>query len=207
MFIEPRIGGISSEKHPTGWIEVISGCMFSGKTEELIRRLNRAIIAKQKVTIFKPTVDTRYHSEEVVSHNNNSISSTTVDRAETILDLAGDCQVVGIDEAQFFDDRIVDVCNQLANEGKRVIVAGLDMDYEGKPFGPMPLLLAIAEYVTKVHAICTVSGMPASFSFRLGSSQEKLMLGAKYEYEARSRYYFNKGMKEKNNQQQDPLHE
>lgn len=200
MFIEPRIDNVASEKHPTGWIEVISGCMFSGKTEELIRRLNRAIIAKQKVTIFKPSVDTRYHAEEVVSHNNNSIPSITVDHPEAILDLAGDCQIVGIDEAQFFDDKIVDVCNQLANQGKRVIVAGLDMDYEGKPFGPMPFLLAIAEYVTKVHAICAVSGGPASFSFRLGPSQEKLMLGEKHEYEARSRYYFNKGMQEKNTQ-------
>ncbi len=197
MFVEPQIGGVASEKCPAGWIEVISGCMFSGKTEELIRRLNRAIIAKQRVNIFKPVADTRYHPQAVVSHNNNSIASVTVDQAEAILAQAGDCQVVGIDEAQFFDDKIVDVCNQLANSGKRVIVAGLDMDYEGKPFGPMPFLLAIAEYVTKVHAICTVSGTPASFSFRLGASKEKLMLGTKHEYEARSRYYFNQGMKEK----------
>lgn len=203
MFIEPQIGGVPSENCPTGWIEVISGCMFSGKTEELIRRLNRAIIAKQHVEIFKPSIDDRYHAEEVVSHNNKNISATTVDRAEEILGLAGECHVVGIDEAQFFDDAIVDVCNQLANQGKRVIVAGLDMDYEGKPFGPMPFLMAIAEYVTKVHAICAVSGAPASFSFRLGSSKEKFMLGAQHEYEARSRHHFNQGMKEKGSRHQD----
>lgn len=207
MFIEPHLGGVPSGNHPTGWIEVISGCMFSGKTEELIRRLNRAIIAKQHVEIFKPSVDKRYHTEEVVSHNNKSIPSVTVERAEEILNLAGECRIVGIDEAQFFDDKIVDVCNQLANQGKRVIVAGLDMDYEGKPFGPMPFLMAIAEYVTKVHAICAVSGAPASFSFRLSSSKEKFMLGAQHEYEARSRYYFNQGMKEKADQHQDTSHD
>lgn len=197
MFVEPQIGGGSTGEYPGGWIEVISGCMFSGKTEELIRRLNRAIIARQPVEIFKPSIDKRYHEEEVVSHSNKSIPSITVDHAEEIPDLAGECKVVGIDEAQFFDDKIVDVCNQLANQGKRVIVAGLDMDYEGRPFGPMPFLMAVAEYVTKVHAICAVSGTPASFSFRLTTSKEKLMLGAQHEYEARCRYYFNQGMKEK----------
>jgi len=181
----------------TGWIEVISGCMFSGKTEELIRRLRRAIIAKQHVEIFKPAVDTRYHSEEVVSHNQTRIASTAVSHAHDILELAGACKVVGIDEAQFFNDDIVDVCNHLANQGKRVIVAGLDMDYEGKPFGPMPNLLAVAEYVTKVHAICAQSGAPASFSFRLTTKREQRVLGAKEHYEARSRYHYNLGMAEK----------
>lgn len=193
MFIEPQIGGVPS----TGWIEVISGCMFSGKTEELIRRLNRAIIARQHVEIFKPAIDKRYHDQDVVSHNQNRIPSSAVTHAEDILPLAGECKVVGIDEAQFFDDKIVDVCNSLANQGKRVIVAGLDMDYEGKPFGPMPFLMAVAEYVTKVHAICAVSGAPASFSFRLTSAEEKLMLGACHEYEARCRYHFNQGMAHK----------
>ncbi len=194
MFVEPHIGPPHEQ---AGWIEVIAGCMFSGKTEELIRRLHRAVIAKQKVEIFKPGVDTRYHLEEITSHNNNSIPSTSVNYSEEIYSLSENCQVVGIDEAQFFDDQIVDVCVRLANNGKRVIVAGLDMDFEGKPFGPMPNLLAVAEYVTKLHAICAVSGAPASFSFRLSSGKEKLMLGAKEEYEARSRYYFNKGMREK----------
>jgi len=194
MFTEPQGGGLHYDNMQTGWIEVICGCMFSGKTEELIRRLNRAIIAKQHVEIFKPTVDTRYHDEEVVSHNQNSIASTAVEKAEDILKHAGNCKVVGIDEAQFFDDSIVEVCNTLANHGKRVVVAGLDMDYEGKPFGPMPYLMAVAEYVTKVHAICAVSGAPASFSLRLKSNQEKMMLGTDTEYEARSRFFFNQGM-------------
>jgi thymidine kinase len=196
MFIEPHLGGIS-QKEQAGWIEVICGCMFSGKTEELIRRLNRAIIARQKVEIFKPVVDKRYHHEKIVSHNENAIRSTPVNFANDILLLAGDCQVVGIDEAQFFDDAIVDICNTLANAGKRVIVAGLDMDYEGKPFGPMPQLLAIAEFVTKVHAICAHTGQLASYSFRLTESNEKVMLGQKGEYEARSRTAFLEGMKAK----------
>ena len=190
MFTEPQVGGLPSGAPYVGWIEVICGCMFSGKTEELIRRLNRAIIARQPVRIFKPTLDDRYHADHVVSHNQNSISSTSVDNAQDIIGLADQCQVVGIDEAQFFDKTIVDVCNELANQGKRVIVAGLDMDYEGKPFGPMPYLMAIAEYVTKVHAICAVSGTPASFSFRLTPSQDQLQVGASEQYEARSRYYF-----------------
>lgn len=171
--------------------------MFSGKTEELIRRLNRALIAKQRVEIFKPIVDKRYHQQDIVSHNANSIRSTPVDFANDILLLSGDCQVVGIDEAQFFDEAIVDVCNTLANNGKRVIVAGLDMDYEGKPFGYMPQLLAIAEFVTKVHAICAQTGQLASYSFRLTDDPQQVMLGEKGQYEARSRTAFLQGMKEK----------
>ena len=194
MFIEPSLGGKSSSGR-AGWIEVISGCMFSGKTEELIRRLNRALIAKQKVEIFKPSIDKRYHSEQVVSHNENSIRSTPVQFANDILLLAGDCDVVGIDEAQFFDEAIVEICNTLANQGKRVIVAGLDMDYEGRPFGPMPNLLAVAEFVTKVHAICAQTGELASFSFRLSEHEQQVMLGEKNEYEARSRKAFQDGMK------------
>jgi thymidine kinase len=171
--------------------------MFSGKTEELIRRLNRALIARQKVEIFKPVIDTRYHQEQIVSHNENSIRSTPVNFANDILLLAGECDVVGIDEAQFFDDAIIEVCNTLANTGKRVIVAGLDMDYEGKPFGSMPNLLAIAEFVTKVHAICAQTGELASFSYRLVESDKQVMLGERKEYEARSRKAFIDGMKKR----------
>lgn len=198
MFTEPQGVGLRYDDMQAGWIEVICGCMFSGKTEELIRRLNRALIARQHVEIFKPSVDTRYHTEEVVSHNKNSIASTAVQQAEDILKMAGECKVVGIDEAQFFDDKIIDVCNELANKGKRVIIAGLDMDYEGKPFGPMPYLMAIAEYVTKVHAICAVSGAPASFSYRLTPDKEKMVLGTAEQYEARSRLHFNQGIAKKN---------
>jgi thymidine kinase len=194
MFIEPHLGGRSRAEHP-GWIEVICGCMFSGKTEELIRRLNRAIIAKQKVEIFKPVIDKRYDEEKIVSHNETTIRSTPVNFANDILLLAGDCDVVGIDEAQFFDEAIVDTCNTLANQGKRIIVAGLDMDFEGKPFGPMPNLLAVAEFVTKVHAICAQTGELASFSFRLTENDQQVMLGEKNEYEARSRKAFIEGMK------------
>lgn len=194
MFIEPHLGG-SPQTKKAGWIEVICGCMFSGKTEELIRRLNRALIARQKVEIFKPVTDKRYHHQHIVSHNEKAIRSTAVNFANDILMLAGDCQVVGIDEAQFFDEAIVDICNRLANEGKRVIVAGLDMDFEGKPFGPMPALLAVAEFVTKVHAICARTGQLASYSFRLGESDQQVMLGEKDQYEARSRTAFLEGMK------------
>ena len=194
MFIEPNFGG-NYAKGRSGWIEVICGCMFSGKTEELIRRLNRAIIAKQRVEIFKPVTDKRYHHTEIVSHNENAIRSTPVNFASDILLLAGDCDVVGIDEAQFFDEALVEVCNNLANNGKRVIVAGLDMDYEGKPFGPMPNLLAVSEFVTKVHAICAQTGELASFSFRLIDNDAQVMLGEKGEYEARSRNAFFDGMK------------
>lgn len=198
MFIEPHLGN-QRRQECAGWIEVIAGCMFSGKTEELIRRLNRSIIARQKVEIFKPVIDTRYHQENIVSHNENTIRSTPVNFSSDILLLAGDCDVVGIDEAQFFDDAIVDVCNTLANSGKRVIIAGLDMDFEGKPFGPMPHLLAVAEYVTKVHAICAQTGELASFSFRLSDSSRQVMLGEKTEYEARSRSAFIEGMKARKN--------
>jgi thymidine kinase len=196
MFIEPHLG---RNKHPekSGWIEVVCGCMFSGKTEELIRRLNRALIAKQKVEIFKPAIDKRYHDVKIVSHADREIRSTPVNFASDILLLAGDCEVVGIDEAQFFDDAIVEVCNQLANGGKRVIVAGLDMDFEGKPFGPMPQLLAVAEFVTKVHAICAQTGELASFSYRLNDSSSQVLLGEKDKYEARSRSAFVEGMKSK----------
>jgi thymidine kinase len=196
MFIEPHLGGKYGHDR-VGWIEVISGCMFSGKTEELIRRLNRAIIAKQKVEIFKPVTDRRYHHTEIVSHNENTIRSTPVNFASDMLLLTGHCDVVGIDEAQFFDSTIVEVCNTLANNGKRVIVAGLDMDYEGKPFGPMPNLLAVAEFVTKVHAICAQTGDLASFSFRLIDNDAQVMLGEKGEYEARSRRAFVEGMRER----------
>lgn len=196
MFIEPQFGA-KSQQERAGWIEVICGCMFSGKTEELIRRLNRAIIAKQKVEIFKPVIDTRYHETKIVSHNENAIRSTPVNFAADIILLAGDSDVVGIDEAQFFDEGIVDVCNTLANQGKRVIVAGLDMDFEGKPFGPMPFLLAVAEFVTKVHAICAQTGELASFSYRLISNDKQVMLGELGEYEARSRKAFFEGMKDR----------
>jgi len=192
MFIEPHLGG----REKTGWIEVICGCMFSGKTEELIRRLNRALIAQQKVEIFKPAVDKRYHEEKIISHSEREIRSTPVNFAGDILLLAGNCDVVGIDEAQFFDEAIVEVCNTLANQGKRVIVAGLDMDYEGKPFGPMPNLLAVAEFVTKVHAICAQTGELASFSFRLTADKSRVLLGEKDSYEARSRRVFVEGMKQ-----------
>lgn len=189
MFIEPSIGK-SIAKGKKGHIEVICGSMFSGKTEELIRRLNRALIAKQKVEIFKPSVDKRYHEEDVVSHNETAIRSTPVNFAEDIILLSGDCDVVGIDEVQFFDSRIVHVANVLANAGKRVILAGLDMDFEGKPFEPIPQLLAIAEYVTKVHAICMKCGDLASYSYRLLATKEKVLLGEKDSYEARCRKCF-----------------
>lgn len=173
--------------------------MFSGKTEELIRRLNRALIAQQRVEIFKPIIDKRYHHEKIVSHAAREIRSTPVHFAQDILLLAGTCDVVGIDEAQFFDEAIVDVCNQLANSGKRVIVAGLDMDFEGKPFGPMPNLLAVAEFVTKVHAICAQTGELASFSFRLSDNPAQVLLGEKDQYEARSRTAFVQGLKAREN--------
>jgi thymidine kinase len=193
MFIEPGLGSLSTRS--AGWIEVISGCMFSGKTEELIRRLNRALIARQKVEIFKPSLDKRYHAENIVSHNATSIRSTPVQYPVDILLPAGPCDVVGIDEAQFFDDSIVEVCNTLANGGKRVIVAGLDMDFEGRPFGPMPHLMAVAEFVTKVHAICAETGELASYSYRLTGDEGQVVLGEKGQYEARSRRSFVEAMK------------
>ena len=183
MFIEPHIRG-----ERRGWIEVICGSMFSGKTEELIRRLKRARIANMKVEIFKPSVDKRYHEEEIVSHDENSILSTPVDLPEDILLLSRDVDVIGIDEAQFFDDNIVAVCNQLALRGIRVIVAGLDMDYQGKPFGPMPDLLAIADYITKLHAICVKCGNIAGFSYRKIPREGQVVLGERDIYEPRCRY-------------------
>ena len=192
MFIEPQISKRKSNK--SGWIEVICGSMFSGKTEELIRRLNRARLAKQKLEIFKPALDTRYSESDVVSHDENAIRSTPVQFANDILLLAGNSDVIGIDEAQFFDKDLPGVCNQLAKQGKRVIIAGLDMDFAGNPFGPMPDLLSIAEFVTKVHAICMQCGALASYSYRLTTEKEKVMLGEKTEYEARCRSCFVEGV-------------
>jgi len=171
----------------TGWIEVVCGCMFSGKTEELIRRLRRAQIAKQKVAVFKPKIDNRYSSEHIVSHSEQSLVSHPVEDASEISRLAGDAQVVGIDEGQFFKANIVEVCNQLADEGKRVIIAGLDQDYTGKPFEPMPQLLAVAEYITKTLAICVVCGNPADRTQRKSKQHELVVVGAKDIYEARCR--------------------
>ena len=166
-----------------GWIEVVCGSMFSGKTEELIRRLKRAQFAKQKVEIFKPAIDVRYSEEDVVSHDSHAIRCTPVENSCNILLLAGDVDVVGIDEAQFFDPNIVSVCKTLADNGVRVIVAGLDMDYLGKPFGPMPNLMAVAEYVTKVHAICVRCGNIANHSHRLTENDKLVMLGEVHDYE------------------------
>lgn len=190
MFLENPVN--HTEKF--GWIEVISGSMFSGKTEELIRRLRRAQFAKQRVEIFKPAVDTRYDDENVVSHQGNEIRSTPVPAAANIRILADGCDVIGIDEAQFFDDEIVTVCNDLANAGIRVIVAGLDMDFKGQPFGPMPALMATAEYVTKVHAVCTRTGNLANYSFRKAANDNLVMLGETNEYEPLSRAAYYKAM-------------
>ncbi len=191
MFLEPRF----HNTHRKGWIEVICGSMFSGKTEELIRRLNRARIAGLKVEIYKPTVDTRYHETEIVSHNANSIPSNPVSSALNILLMNKDADVIGIDEAQFFDDSLLYVSQTLAEKGVRVLVAGLDMDYLGKPFGPMPALMSVAEYVTKVHAICMVCGDLATHSFRKVGDNSQVMLGEKDTYEARCRHCYNEGMK------------
>lgn len=190
MFLENTV----NQEEQFGWIEVICGSMFSGKTEELIRRLKRATFAKQRVEIFKPAVDTRYDDEEVVSHDKNQIRSTPVPAAANIPILADGCDVVGIDEAQFFDDEIVKVCNDLANRGIRVIVAGLDMDFKGKPFGPMPALMATAEYVTKVHAVCPRTGNLANYSFRKSASDDLVLLGETDEYEPLSRAAYYKAM-------------
>ena len=190
MFLENTV----NHKEQFGWIEVICGSMFSGKTEELIRRLKRAKFARQKVEIFKPAVDVRYDDEMVVSHDSNEIRSTPVPAAANIPILADGCDVVGIDEAQFFDDEIVSVCNDLANKGIRVIVAGLDMDFKGNPFGPMPNLMATAEYVTKVHAVCTRTGNLAQFSFRKSKNDDLVLLGGTEEYEPLSRGAFYKAM-------------
>ena len=174
----------------TGWIEVVCGSMFSGKTEELIRRLNRAKIAKQKVEIFKPAIDTRYDEEDVVSHDSTAVKSTPVENAQQILFYSEYFEVVGIDEAQFFGEELVAVCNELANQGKRVIVAGLDMDYTGKPFGPIPLLMATAEYVTKVHAICIKCGNLAHYSHRKSADESLVLLGETDSYEPLCRKCF-----------------
>ncbi|MBT8187134.1 MAG: thymidine kinase [Croceitalea sp.] len=190
MFLENTV----NHKEQFGWIEVICGSMFSGKTEELIRRLKRAQFAKQKVEIFKPIVDTRYNEDMVVSHDANEIRSTPVPAAANIRLLADDCHVVGIDEAQFFDDEIVMVCNDLANRGVRVVVAGLDMDFKGNPFGPMPALMATAEYVTKVHAVCTRTGNLANYSFRKSDNDKLVLLGETDAYEPLSRAAFYKAM-------------
>ncbi len=175
-----------------GSIEVITGSMFSGKTEELIRRLRRAQFAGLKVEIFKPSLDNRYSESRVVSHDEKSIVSTPVDNASAILLLAGDVSVVGIDEAQFFDNTIIDVCNKLADNGIRIVIAGLDMDFMGNPFGPMPQLLAIAEYVTKVHAICMRCGNLAQYSFRKSDEAQVIVLGEKDKYEPLCRNCYNK---------------
>ena len=184
------------EAHRPGRIEVICGSMFSGKTEELIRRMKRAKFAKQKVEIFKPAIDTRYSEEDVVSHDQNSIHSTPIDASGAILLLASDIDVVGIDEAQFLDDNLVDVCNELANRGIRVIIAGLDMDFKGVPFGPIPALCAIADEVTKVHAICVKCGALAYVSHRLVADEHRVMLGEQSEYEPLCRACYQKTLKE-----------
>jgi thymidine kinase len=190
VFLEPYI-----RQQRAGWIEVVCGCMFSGKTEELIRRLKRAKIANQKVEIFKPATDTRYHQSNIVSHDENFIPSTPVQHSEQILLLADGIEVIGIDEAQFFDLELPRVCDVLAAKGLRVIIAGLDMDFTGKPFGPMSDLLAKAEYATKLHAICAVCGNLASYSFRKTSQSTQIVLGEKDVYEPRCRGCFMEGMK------------
>ena len=187
---------LSGELHRPGRIEVVCGSMFSGKTEELIRRVKRAVFARQRVEIFKPSIDTRYSEEEVVSHDRNSIRSTMVDTSASILLLASDIDVVGIDEAQFLDDGLPAVCNELANRGIRVIVAGLDMDFKGVPFGPMPALCAIADDVTKVHAICMRCGSLAYVSHRLVNEDKRVLLGEKAQYEPLCRECYLKALEE-----------
>lgn len=188
MFLENTI----NHAKQSGWMEVICGSMFSGKTEELIRRLRRAEMAGQNVEIFKPKIDTRYDKEDIVSHNRNKIKSTTVESPSEILLLGSNCDVVGIDEAQFFDNSIIDIANQLANNGIRVVIAGLDMDFMGRPFGPMPYLMATAEYVTKVHAICKRTGNLANYSMRISDNKDLVQLGETDSYEAVSRNIFSK---------------
>ena len=187
MFLENTI----NHAKQSGWMEVICGSMFSGKTEELIRRLRRAEMAGQNVEIFKPKLDVRYAEEEVVSHNQNKIRSTPVDSPNEILLLGSNCDVVGIDEAQFFDESVVEVANKLANSGIRVVIAGLDMDFMGRPFGSMPNLMATAEYVTKVHAICKRTGNLANYSRRISANKDLVQLGETESYEAVSRRVFN----------------
>tara|TARA_Y100000385_G_C13036506_1_gene613252 strand:- start:116 stop:709 length:594 start_codon:yes stop_codon:yes gene_type:complete len=194
MFLENPV----NTNEQFGWIEVICGSMFSGKTEELIRRLKRAQFAQQKIEIFKPVIDLRYDDELVTSHDQNQIPSTPVPAAANIPILADGCDVVGIDEVQFFDNEIIHVCNNLANSGIRVIVAGLDMDYQGNPFGPMPGLMATAEYVTKLHAICSRTGNLANYSYRTSSRDDLVILGEKENYEPLSRAAFFNAKKKKN---------
>tara|TARA_B100001250_G_scaffold165201_1_gene142205 strand:- start:107 stop:682 length:576 start_codon:yes stop_codon:yes gene_type:complete len=186
---------LKNKKNNFGWIEIICGSMFSGKTEELIRRAKRVKLAKQKIKIFKPKEDTRFKKKKIVSHNENFLKSKIIERPSEILKFSQTAQVIGIDEAQFFSDEIIEVCNKLANDGKRVIVAGLDMDYKGKPFGPMPNLMAIAEYVTKLHAICTKTGKMANYTNRKVDDKNLIMVGDKNKYEALSREAFNKTKK------------
>lgn len=188
MFLEPHFKGQRS-----GWIEVICGSMFSGKTEELIRRLKRAQFARQQVKIFKPLTDTRYHEEQIISHDANAILSVPIKSSGALLHLDHEVNVVGIDEAQFFDLDLTAVCQTLAIRGVRVIIAGLDMDYKGVPFGPMPHLLAVAEYITKVHAICVHCGNLATHSYRLVAGDEQVLLGEKDKYEPRCRTCFAMG--------------
>ncbi len=185
MLYEPSI--IPSN---VGWIEVIAGGMFSGKTEELIRRARRAHIAGQNVVVVKPAIDNRYSDDEVVSHDESALPGLVVDTADQIVLLTGESDVICIDEAQFFDNRIIEVSNSLANDGKRVIIAGLDMDYEGRPFEPMPQLLAIAEYVTKLHAVCSESGVMAHYSQRIVENEDRLLVGETDAYEPRARHCF-----------------
>lgn len=187
---------LAGETHRSGRIEVVCGSMFSGKTEELIRRMKRAKFAKQKVEIFKPSLDTRYSDNDVVSHDQNAIPSTPVETSSSILLLSADIDVVGIDEAQFLDNGLIDVCNELANRGVRVIVAGLDMDFKGVPFGPMPGLCAIADDVTKVHAICVKCGALAYVSHRLVANDKRVLLGEKMEYEPLCRECYKKAIEQ-----------
>ena len=196
------VGSSNGEMMRRGRVEVVCGSMFSGKTEVLIRRLRRAQFAKQKVEIFKPAIDVRYSEEEVVSHEGNSIPSTPVDSSASILLMAQESEVVGIDEAQFFDDHIVEVCNELAARGIRVIVAGLDLDFKGQPFGPMPALLAIADEVTKVHAICVRCGALAYVSHRIVAGEKQVLLGEKQEYEPLCRECYAQAMNEKKEEEQ-----
>jgi len=188
MFLEPHFKG-----QRNGWIEVICGSMFSGKTEELIRRLKRAKIANQRVEVFKPQIDTRYDEQKVVSHDANTLLSTPIHHSSKLFELSAGVNVIGIDEAQFFDEQLPNVCQDLALRGIRVIVAGLDMDFKGSPFGPVPNLLAVAEYITKVHAICQHCGNLATHSYRLSNSPSTILLGEKDVYEPRCRTCYNMG--------------
>ena len=194
VILQYMIENLIGESHRPGRIEVVCGSMFSGKTEELIRRLRRAKFAKQRVEIFKPAIDTRYSEEDVVSHDQNVIQSTPVDSSASILLMSSGIDVVGIDEAQFFDEGLVDVCNQLANSGVRVIVAGLDMDYKGIPFGPIPALCAVADEVSKVHAICVKCGNLAYVSHRLVDGEKRVLLGEETEYEPLCRECYKKAL-------------